>query len=82
MDLRYFEFDPSFESLKELMGKLRRLFDQLLMRTAGDVEEALRWMEALGQQHGFFEHGLCKDSSAIFCNEDQMDMHLKNTMTS
>ncbi len=57
MDLRYFEFDPAFESLKQLISKLRKLFDQLLMRTQGDVNEALRWLAALGEQHGLFEHG-------------------------
>ena len=37
---------------------LRRLFDHLLIATDGDVEEALRHMEDLNGQYGFFDEGM------------------------
>ncbi len=38
----------------EFIRQLMEIYRNLLLQTGGDVEEALRWMEQLGQQYGFF----------------------------
>lgn len=54
MDYRFEKFDPS--TLRdERLEQLRKLFNQLLMRTGGDVEEALDWMQRLWEYHNFFD---------------------------
>ncbi|MCZ6598645.1 MAG: hypothetical protein O7B99_13485 [Planctomycetota bacterium] len=54
MDYRYSEIDPLLMGLKRLIERLREIFNFLLLRTDGDVEEALRWLERIGDRHGFF----------------------------
>jgi Ca-activated chloride channel family protein len=44
---RYSRLDPATEALLRLVGDLKRLFDELVLRTGGDAEEALRWMREL-----------------------------------
>jgi uncharacterized protein with von Willebrand factor type A (vWA) domain len=54
MDYRFEKFDPS--TLREdKFEELRKLFNQLLMRTGGDAEEALEWMRRLWDHYNFFE---------------------------
>jgi Ca-activated chloride channel family protein len=43
----YSEWDDSFARHIRSLESLRRLFFQLLLRTDGDVEQALRWMDEL-----------------------------------
>jgi Ca-activated chloride channel homolog len=51
---RYGHLDPDLiRRLLEEMG-LRRLFNQLLLQSGGDVEEAMRWMRML-QQRGYID---------------------------
>ena len=47
---RYSYLDP--ELIRQLLAEmgLRRLFNQLLLQSGGDVDEAMRWMRML-QQH-------------------------------
>ncbi len=54
-DFRYVRFDPRLASLRELVDDLRRLFNELLVRTDGDVEEALRYLENIAERHGLFD---------------------------
>ena len=54
MDYRFTEFDPSTVR-EEQFEQLRKLFNQLLMRSGGDVEEALEWMKRLWEHHNFFD---------------------------
>ena len=57
MDFRYSAFDPRLARLKERIELLRQIFQYLLLRTNGDVEEALRWLELVAKRHGLFhEH--------------------------
>ena len=55
---RYSRFDAAAAAREERLRHLRRLFVELLLRTNGDVEEALRWLEQLGKRHGFFDEQL------------------------
>ncbi len=50
MHFRYSEFDPELARQALTQRGLVDLFNQLLLRTSGDVEEALRWMEMLADR--------------------------------
>jgi uncharacterized protein with von Willebrand factor type A (vWA) domain len=45
---------PSPED-REFIRQLMQIYQNLLLQTAGDAEEALRWMERFGKQYGFFD---------------------------
>jgi uncharacterized protein with von Willebrand factor type A (vWA) domain len=47
VNFRYSRIDPDLLAALRSEDALRRLFDELVMRTAGDVEEALDWMREL-----------------------------------
>ena len=55
MDWRYSKFDPSARDLKELLEKLVSIFNQLLLHTDGDVEQALRFLEQVGRRYGLLD---------------------------
>ena len=38
----------------EFLKQLMEIYRNLLLQTGGDVDEALRWMEHIGEQYGFF----------------------------
>ncbi len=50
MHYRYEKFDDSIRELLKRYDDLRKLFQELLMRTNGDVEEAIRFLRALQEQ--------------------------------
>lgn len=52
---RYVRFDPSKHGREERFRQLRDFFNRLLIATAGDVEEALEYMESIGDRHGWFD---------------------------
>jgi uncharacterized protein with von Willebrand factor type A (vWA) domain len=54
---RYSHLDP--ELIRQLLGELglRRLFNQLLLQTGGDVDEAMEWMRML-QARGYLDPDL------------------------
>jgi len=57
MRYRYTQFDPRIlEAARE--KQLTNLFLQLLMHSAGDVEEALEWLEQLADKHGLWGDGM------------------------
>jgi uncharacterized protein with von Willebrand factor type A (vWA) domain len=64
MDWRYEAFDARLARLEERIRVLRRLLSELLLRTDGDVEEALRWLEALGRRHGLLDGSFTIDDFA------------------
>jgi len=57
VDYRYTRFDPRIADLEQLLAKLQQLFEHLLLKTAGDVEEALQWLEQIGERYGLFSEG-------------------------
>ena len=61
MEFRYSHLDPAGRSREELLEHMRRLFGELLLRTAGDAEEAFSWLEQIGRRHGIFEDHLTLD---------------------
>jgi Ca-activated chloride channel family protein len=54
-DYRYHRFDRGAASLRDQVGKLRRLFNELLLRVGGDAEEAMRYLKSIGERHGLFD---------------------------
>src|SRR5947209_18320901 len=60
---RYSFLDPDL--IRRLLAEmgLRRLFNQLLLQSGGDVEEAMRWMRML-QQRGYIDENA--DLEAFF----------------
>jgi Ca-activated chloride channel family protein len=48
----YSGLDPDLRALLRAVEDLKRLFDDLVLRTGGNVEEALRWMKEL-QRRGY-----------------------------
>src|SRR6266850_8300858 len=54
MRLRYSHLDPDL--IRQLLAEmgLRRLFNNLLLQSGGDVEEAMRWMRML-QERGYLD---------------------------
>lgn len=57
MRFRYEKHDPAKHGRAELEKTLRRLFHALLVRTDGDVEEALKWLDLVARRHGLFPPG-------------------------
>ena len=52
MRIRYHERDDTALSREERLEKLLKLFTYLLMKTSGDVDEALDWIEYLDERQG------------------------------
>jgi uncharacterized protein with von Willebrand factor type A (vWA) domain len=55
MRIRYSKWDDAWGRGAFDARSLLKIFNQLLLRTGGDVDEALRWMEQLGARYGFFD---------------------------
>lgn len=53
----YERFDPARHGRAELEKLLRRIFHALLVRTDGDVDEAMRWLEVLAERHQLLPKG-------------------------
>jgi uncharacterized protein with von Willebrand factor type A (vWA) domain len=58
VDYRYAWLDPALRTMKERLEKLLQIFNQLLMVTDGDVEDALRALEDVGKQLGLLDERL------------------------
>jgi uncharacterized protein with von Willebrand factor type A (vWA) domain len=55
MKFRYVAFDPRRHGLRERFKKLLAIFQQLLLATSGDPDEALTWLGRLGDRYGWFD---------------------------
>ncbi|MCA8950736.1 MAG: VWA domain-containing protein [Planctomycetes bacterium] len=61
MEYRYARFDPDLAHLREVFDKLERIFNELLLLTDGDVEQALSHLERIGRRYGWFNERLSID---------------------
>jgi len=52
MRFEYSRLDPEVQALLKMVEDLKKLFDELVLRTGGDVDEALKWMKEL-QRRGY-----------------------------
>jgi uncharacterized protein with von Willebrand factor type A (vWA) domain len=63
MHYRYSRLDPELLALLFTLQQLRKLFDELVLRTGGDVDEALNWMRQL-QRRGYIDEDVDLDAFA------------------
>ena len=54
MLFNYSQWDHAKERREKLLQDLLRLFKLLLGKTAGDVEQALEWLDKIAQKHGLW----------------------------
>ncbi len=57
MRFRYSKYDPSKETLKDLLKRLKALYHDLLLQADGDAEQALDWMDQIAQRYELFPSG-------------------------
>ena len=55
MDVRYSAFDPRLAALEERIKRLQAIFEALLLRTHGDVDRALDWLEQIAERYRLFD---------------------------
>src|SRR5260221_13830726 len=55
MKLRYRRWTGEQRDNPEFLKSLLRIYNDLLLQTSADVQEALHWMEQLGREYGFFD---------------------------
>jgi uncharacterized protein with von Willebrand factor type A (vWA) domain len=55
VEYRYAWLDPALRTMRERLERLMKIFDQLLMISDGDVEEALRALETVGKRLGLLD---------------------------
>ncbi len=58
MHYRYSRWTPESQTDEQRLQSLMSLFSYLVVKTSGDVEEALEWLRRLAQQHGIFDEDL------------------------
>ncbi|QDV07519.1 hypothetical protein Poly30_30450 [Planctomycetes bacterium Poly30] len=57
MRFTYSEYDPSKETLKDLLKRMKDLYHDLLLQADGDPEQALAWLEMLAERYRLFPKG-------------------------
>ncbi len=58
MRYRYSRWTPESQTDEERLQSLMSLFSYLIVKTSGDVDEALEWLRQLAKQHGIFDEHL------------------------
>jgi len=61
LDYCFTEFNFSERDREKLLKKIHKIFQDLLLRTNGDVEEALQILSSLGEKHEMFSTDLSID---------------------
>ncbi|MEM9380764.1 MAG: VWA domain-containing protein [Planctomycetota bacterium] len=72
MKFRYREYDPSEESLKDLLKRLKDLYHDLLLQADADPEQALEWMEMLAERYRLFPKGFTIDDFKKHLQEERL----------
>jgi len=54
----YSKWRPDSQTDEQRLESLLSLFSYLVVKTSGDVEEALEWLRQLAEQHGIFDENL------------------------
>ena len=62
MRFRYRKFDPAAVSRRERLDELMKLFQQLLEHSAGDVDQALEWLDDIAERYGLWGDDLDLDA--------------------
>lgn len=71
MDYRYSKFDPRKLALQKLLDQLQNIFNQLILQTNGDVEEALEYLEYFGERYGFFNESFTIEDFKKYLEKDR-----------
>ncbi len=58
MRYQYSRWTPESQTDEQRLQSLMSLFSYLVVKTSGDVEEALEWLKQLARQHGIFDEDL------------------------
>ena len=58
MRFRYSKWTPGSLTDGQRLRSMVSLFSYLMIKTSGDVEEALEWLRALARQYGIFDEDL------------------------
>ena len=58
MKFEYSLWDVGRESMDRRVRQMLKLYQRLLNHTAGDVDEALQWLDQLAERHGLWGAGL------------------------
>ncbi|MEZ6037622.1 MAG: hypothetical protein R3F29_09085 [Planctomycetota bacterium] len=61
MDYRYAAFDHEQARMRELLQRLERIYNELMLLTDGDVEAALEHLEKIGERYGWFDEDFTID---------------------
>jgi len=61
MRFRYSQWKPGSMTDEQRLQSLMALFSYLLVRSSGDVDEALEWIQKLAEQYGLFDRNLSFD---------------------
>jgi uncharacterized protein with von Willebrand factor type A (vWA) domain len=72
----YRQWDGPAPGDREFIQRLMQVYQDLLLQTGGDVDEALRWMEYFGQQYGFFNEKFTLEDFKRLLEETE---HIKRT---
>ncbi len=61
MRLRYTKWTPESQTDEQRLESLLSLFSYLVVKTSGDVQEALEWLRELARRYGVFDEDLSLD---------------------
>ncbi len=71
MEYRYTWLDPALRTMQERLERLLQIFNQLLMISDGDVEEALRGLEQVGKTLGLLDDKLTIEDFVRFLEKNR-----------
>ena len=78
MKFSYSEYDPSKESLKDLLKRMKDLYHDLLLQADGDPEQALEWLDMLAARYNLFPKGFTIEDLKNALKEERL---VKETAT-
>ena len=58
MLLRYSQWNEFSQTAEQQLEQLASLFSYLVVKTSGDVEQALEWLKEIAERHGIFSEGM------------------------
>ncbi|MEM6674666.1 MAG: VWA domain-containing protein [Planctomycetota bacterium] len=68
----YSQYDPSQESLRSLLKRLKDLYHELLLQADGDPEQALDWMEMIAERYNLLPQGFTIDDFRMHLQEERL----------
>ena len=72
MHFRYREYDPSDDSRRRMIEQLKRLYSELLLRAAGDAEQALEWVQQVADRYDLWPEGMTLEDLKKLLQKDRV----------